>query len=182
MTMISIPKFSALALLTMALMFPLWLSNDVSAESVPEWIKNTAKWFGDDLISESEFLNAIKYLVDNGIIILDSEKETKVSVNDTQESSIAYVSIPSANSLESNRGYYNPLGLVVESGTTVVWLNNDNFIHTVQSQDVEGNIVDFFSSSIIEPGDSFEHDFSESGEFPYYCTFHPWRIGVVTVR
>ena len=97
-------------------------------------------------------------------------------------SDVEYVIIPRANSLESNRGYYMPLNLEVELSTSVIWLNNDNFAHTVQSQDVEGNIVDFFSSSIIDPGNSFEHTFSESGEFPYYCTFHPWRVGIVTVR
>jgi len=181
MTIRNISKFSALALFTTALIFPLWLSNDVFAESVPEWIKNTAKWFGDGLISEDEFLNAIKYLIENDIIILDTQ-EIQSSVNDSEESNVEYVNIPRANSLESNRGYYMPLNLEVELSTSVIWLNNDNFAHTVQSQDVEGNIVDFFSSSIIKPGDSFEHIFSESGEFPYYCTFHPWRVGIVTVR
>ena len=30
------------------------------AESVPEWVKNTAGWWSDDAISETEFVNAIK--------------------------------------------------------------------------------------------------------------------------
>jgi plastocyanin len=155
---------------------------DASAQLVPEWVKNTAKWFGDDLISEEEFLNAIKYLIDNDIIVLDSEKETEISESDTKESTMEYVSIPNANSLQSNRGSYVPFNLEIEVGTTVVWLNNDNFAHTVQSQDPEGNKVDFFSSSIIQSGDSFEHVFPHSGEYPYYCTFHPWRVGMITVR
>ena len=49
--------------------------NFASAEKVPLWIKNTAKWYGEGKISETEFLNAIRFLVNNGIIILDESKE-----------------------------------------------------------------------------------------------------------
>lgn len=45
------------------------------AELIPSWIKNTAKWYGDGKISEVEFLNAIKYLVNNGILKLDNKQE-----------------------------------------------------------------------------------------------------------
>ena len=38
---------------------------DVQAQNVPDWIKNTAKWFGEGQVTESEFLNAIKYLIEN---------------------------------------------------------------------------------------------------------------------
>jgi len=49
------------------------------AESVPEWIKNTAKWYGEGKISEEEFVNAIKYLIDNNIIVLESGQKKTVS-------------------------------------------------------------------------------------------------------
>ena len=43
-----------------------------NAESVPEWVKNNALWYGQGIISESEFLDAIKFLIENeGIIVLD---------------------------------------------------------------------------------------------------------------
>mgnify|MGYP004405106607 FL=1 len=37
---------------------------------IPEWIKNIFVWYGDDLISETELLSAIKFLVNDGIINL----------------------------------------------------------------------------------------------------------------
>ncbi len=37
-------------------------------ESIPDWIKNNAKWWADGLISEDDFVNGIKYLVEKGII------------------------------------------------------------------------------------------------------------------
>ena len=40
----------------------------ITSESIPSWIKNTAQWWATDLISESEFLRAIEYLIDNKII------------------------------------------------------------------------------------------------------------------
>jgi len=38
------------------------------AENVPEWVKNTAGWWATDDISETEFLNAIEFLVNEEII------------------------------------------------------------------------------------------------------------------
>ena len=45
-------------------------SINVSAEEnrVPEWVKNTAAWWATDQISETEFLNAIEFLANKGII------------------------------------------------------------------------------------------------------------------
>lgn len=42
-----------------------------SQSLVPPWIKNIAKMYGDEKISEKEFINAIKYLIDKKIIILE---------------------------------------------------------------------------------------------------------------
>ena len=38
------------------------------ANNVPEWVKNTAGWWAEDAISETEFLNAIEFLIKEGII------------------------------------------------------------------------------------------------------------------
>jgi len=39
---------------------------------IPSWIKNIFIWYGDDKVSEKELLSAIKFLVNDGIINLDS--------------------------------------------------------------------------------------------------------------
>ena len=41
-------------------------------QEIPSWIKNVFIWYGDDKVSEKELLSAIKFLVNNGIINLDS--------------------------------------------------------------------------------------------------------------
>jgi len=38
------------------------------AENVPDWVKNTAGWWATDVISETEFVNAIEYLIKVGIL------------------------------------------------------------------------------------------------------------------
>ena len=41
---------------------------NVYAEGVPDWVKNTAGWWATDAISETEFVNSIQFLVNEGII------------------------------------------------------------------------------------------------------------------
>ena len=50
-----------------------------NAESVPDWVKNTAGWWATDAISEIEFVNAIEFLVKEGIIDVTSSSELKSS-------------------------------------------------------------------------------------------------------
>ena len=42
------------------------------AQSVPDWVKNTAGWWATDVISETEFVNAIEFLVKEDIIQVTS--------------------------------------------------------------------------------------------------------------
>ena len=49
------------------------------AENVPDWVKNTAGWWAMDAISETEFVNAIEFLVKENII--------QVNVSQTSETS-----------------------------------------------------------------------------------------------
>ena len=165
-------KIVGISVLITALASPLLLSNAFSEQNVPEWIKNTAKWYGEGLTTEADFLNAIRFLIENDILIIDGVE---------QDSGSPSVVIPNGNSLQGNSGYYLPLNKEIKVGGTVVWENKDVMIHTIQSQDIEGNPTGLFSSSILETGDIFEFKFTEKGEYHYYCTLHPWRVGVISV-
>ena len=151
-------------------------ANEAIAESVPEWVKNNALWYGQGDISETEFLNAIKFLIDNGIIVIDSTEEI---VSEIMESTII---IPNGNFDVSSVGFYSPLNLEITVGTTVIWANEDSVPHTIQSQDEVGKVIDMFNSAPLNTGDRFEFTFEESGIYNYFCSFHPWRVGLVTVK
>ena len=43
-------------------------SEDMIPTEIPEWIKNNAKWWADDLISDVDFVKGIQHLVKQGII------------------------------------------------------------------------------------------------------------------
>ena len=53
--------------------FPLAAS--AQSDAVPGWIKNTAGWWADDQISETEFVNSMEYLIDSGVIQLSSQQQ-----------------------------------------------------------------------------------------------------------
>jgi len=149
-----------------------------SAESIPPWIKNTALWYGEGSISETEFLSAIKFLIENDLIDLE-EVETEGIVSENLTSSVL---IPNGNFDIANTGFYMPLNLEVTPGTTVVWINDDSVPHTIQSQDEQGNIIGLFNSAPLMTGETFENTFNETGVYNYYCSLHPWRVGIITVR
>jgi len=79
------------------------------------------------------------------------------------------------------RKCYIPSEVMVQSGNTIVWYNDDASAHTVTS----GNPVDgpdgMFDSGLFLADTTFSYTFDESGEYQYYCIVHPWMTGTVFV-
>ena len=148
-----------------------------SAEGVPQWVKNTALWYGEGSISETEFLNAIKFLIENDVIVLGGNNSKMDPVDTTTE-----VLIPNGNFDITSSGFYIPLNLEVPPGTIVIWRNDDSVPHTIQSQDEFGEIIGLFNSAPLKTGEAFEYKFEEPGVYNYFCSLHPWRVGIITVR
>jgi plastocyanin len=75
---------------------------------------------------------------------------------------------------------YQPNPAQVSVGSTVTWTNDDAQPHTATSGEnvtPDGN----FDSGIMAPAATFEHTFTEAGEFPYFCLLHPNMVGTVSV-
>ena len=174
-------KYGIFVILASLLILPILLTNNVQAALVPDWVKQTAKWFGDDMITEDEFLNAIKFLINNGILVLDESPSEEILKEDSSLSLRSEIVIPNGNADQSNTGFYVPLNLQVKVSTTVVWVNDDNVLHTIQSQDESGSPTGLFNSNVLNTGERFAFKFDESGTYDYFCTLHPWRVGQVTV-
>jgi len=64
---------------------------------------------------------------------------------------------------------------------SVRWGNADTAAHTVTSGIPTDGPDGIFDSGLISPGGVFLHQFTEAGNYPYYCIVHPWMIGVVKV-
>ena len=55
-------------------------------ETVPAWVKNTAGWWANDQIEDTEFLTSIQFLIKNGLLVLElssveemTDEERKIS-------------------------------------------------------------------------------------------------------
>jgi len=44
------------------------------SKSVPDWIKNNASWWSDNLIDDTDFINGLQYLIEHKIIKIDNKK------------------------------------------------------------------------------------------------------------
>jgi TusA-related sulfurtransferase len=44
---------------------------EVSQSQIPEWIKNTMKWYAEEKISQQEMINALQFMIKEKIIKLD---------------------------------------------------------------------------------------------------------------
>ena len=45
-----------------------------SAEMIPDWIKNNASWWSDNLIDDIDFINGLEYLIKHKIVKIDNKK------------------------------------------------------------------------------------------------------------
>ena len=82
---------------------------------------------------------------------------------------------------EDGQIYYDPEIIDITVGTTVAWDNVDTTVHTVTSgkaPETDG----IFDSEMMAAGDIFEYTFTDAGTFDYFCTFHPWMVGIVNVE
>jgi len=93
------------------------------------------------------------------------------------------VLIPSGAAIPADdQLYYDPTVLDVSVGTTVLWDNVDNTMHTATSGTPDSGADGVFDSDIMSAGDTYEFTFSDAGSFDYYCILHPWMIGTVNVE
>ncbi len=78
---------------------------------------------------------------------------------------------------------YAPTELSVKKGETVTVVNNDNAPHTATSGNGPEDAGQTFDTSLIMAGASGTIDTSaiEAGEYPYFCTVHPFMKGTLTV-
>jgi len=70
---------------------------------------------------------------------------------------------------------FSPATIQIKKGDTVEWTNDDITPHTATA-------APFFDSGSIASDQSWRHTFTEAGDFPYSCTFHPDMKGAVIVR
>jgi plastocyanin len=105
--------------------------------------------------------------------------------NGSGGATVTTVSIVVGASVPSNNEFYSPENVETSVGSMVTWNNDDSVPHTVTSGVVENNSPKpdgKFDSGILSNGSSFPFVFDAAGEYPYYCSLHPYMTGKVTVN
>ena len=106
-----------------------------------------------------------------GTLIIEAPKEpTKITIPE------------GASILEDGKIFYDPNTIDITVGTTVVWENADNTMHTATSGNPDTGADGVFDSDILSAGDSYEFTFTDAGNYDYYCILHPWMTGTVNVE
>jgi plastocyanin len=74
-------------------------------------------------------------------------------------------------------GYaYQPAAVTVMPGTKITFTNHDQTAHTATST------VTGFDSGTINPGKSASITVTKPGTYTYYCQFHAFMHGTITVK
>ncbi|MDN5846094.1 MAG: PQQ-dependent sugar dehydrogenase [Candidatus Nitrosocosmicus sp.] len=99
--------------------------------------------------------------------------------NNTNRANSIPVAIIGINGSKS----YSPDPIEIEEGQTVTWYNGDSISHTVTSgEDNDSDAGSEFDSDAIIPNQYYNKTFDESGDYKYYCIYHPLMIGEVIVE
>jgi plastocyanin len=92
------------------------------------------------------------------------------------------VSMAKGSQSASNPEFYVPAEATAKAGDTISWKNDDTAIHTATSgKDAAPDGK--FDTSLVSPGQSSKPIAmpNEPGQYPYFCTLHPWMEGTVIV-
>jgi plastocyanin len=76
----------------------------------------------------------------------------------------------------SSSFFFQPSALTIQGGASVTWRNDASVAHQIVSN------TGAFSSSVLNPGDSYTHQFSQPGTYAYHCGIHPFMTGTITVQ
>jgi YVTN family beta-propeller protein len=119
---------------------------------------------------------------DLSIVDIASGKVTSVEVGKAprkvvvQQTAQAAAMAPAGNKVSIAGFAFGPDATTVKSGDSITWSNDDGSPHTVTFRDGSAN-----SGSIL-PGSTFTHKFDQAGTYEYFCSFHPYMTGKVTVQ
>lgn len=91
------------------------------------------------------------------------------------------VAIPSGVG-QSQTLNFSPVNIKVVIGVnnTVAWVNQDSVPHTVTASSVPSG-ASKFNSGNLDSGATFTFTFTVPGTYTYYCLYHNWMVGTVTV-
>jgi plastocyanin len=92
--------------------------------------------------------------------------ETRAPSASAVQSTVADANAPVVAHVAMKNMKFSPAIIQIKKGDTVEWTNEDITPHSATA-------APFFDSGSIASDQSWRHTFTEAGDFPYSCTFHP---------
>ena len=143
--------------------------SNINAESVPDWVKNTAGWWATDTISETEFVNAIEFLVKDGIIEVDASTSSSSSqgVPDWVKNTAGWWATDTISETE----FVNAIEFLVKDGI-------------IEVENVENTKQNFIQNNLRSSNLSFLRDILEvdADDSVHSLNFHGFRGPEVTLE
>jgi len=102
--------------------------------------------------------------------------QNKSSATTGQASSNTEGANPNQVICKNNR--FSPDSLTIKVGTTVTWINEDSYVHTVTSGASPTDRSGLFDSGNLNGGESFSFKFDKAGTFDYFCIPH-YSLGMI---
>lgn len=97
-----------------------------------------------------------------------------------------FIGINSGGYDPNNPSEYSIPNAAVPIDTTVEWINHDQSAQHTVTSGTAGNSTGFFDSGAIPLNGKFDLSFNSAtgliGDFPYYCTIHPWITGKISAN
>lgn len=133
--------------------------------SIPEWVRNTAVWWGQGDIGDSEFVNLLQFLIDRDIIIVPTTTTTTDNQSQIQELEDKIEQLQSSNAVSIkdayDRGYTDgknaassytssssssslPPSHTTDSSTLGI-------VHGIVTKHIDGNTIDISGERIRSP-------------------------------
>jgi len=95
--------------------------------------------------------------------------------------------VPSSASVSMPKGVggdqslnFQPASLTIAKGGKVTWTNNDVANHTVTSTTTPSGAASFNSGNMA-PNATYTATFTVDGTYKYFCAYHYWMTGTITV-
>lgn len=192
--MIIVRKLILLSILIISLGVSIGTISAQSSSEIPSWVKNNAIWWGEGQISDSEFLSALQFLINNGHLkIADSsedvtelEKELESSKNLKNKYQQGLVELKSENNKlkAENTRLNNLLDDLLETSTTGTstdsnsdYLDNgctvsnphpwsDGYCHNTPEPDCPANKPYYWSNGFCYPSPEYLANGCHS-DYPY---------------
>lgn len=105
---------------------------------------------------------------DNDSLAITNANDKAVTASSSENSA--------GNTVRITREGFTPPQLYVVAGNDVVWVNEDQQVHTVTAND------NTFKSGDIAPGATFTHRFPMIADHNYHCDYHAGEKGIIDVK